>query len=156
MLLNAVSQRAGASLRRAAMLCLLSAAALAMASCERSGMTGSGTQRTGPSGQDVVRITGSSTMAPLIAELASVYEKENAGVRIDIETGGTSRGIADVRRGVADIGMVSRALSPGEADLDARTIARDGVALVVHASNPIASLSAEEVRSIFTGRVSDW
>ncbi|TVS07174.1 MAG: hypothetical protein EA423_04645 [Phycisphaerales bacterium] len=30
------------------------------------------------------------------------------------------------------------------------------MALVVHASNPIAGLSAEEVRSIFTGRVSDW
>ncbi len=156
MLLSADRYRAGFSVRRAIMTALLSAAVVAIGACERSGMTGSGTKRTGSSGQEVVRITGSSTIAPLVAKLASVYEREHPGVRIDVETGGSSRGIADVRRGLADIGMVSRSLGEGENDLDGRTIARDGVAVVVHASNPIAGLSAEQVRSIFTGRVSNW
>ncbi|MGF1602336.1 MAG: substrate-binding domain-containing protein, partial [Thermosynechococcaceae cyanobacterium] len=53
-------------------------------------------------------LTGSSTVAPLAAEIAKRYEQENPGVRVDVQSGGSSRGIADVRQQVADIGMVSR------------------------------------------------
>lgn len=59
-------------------------------------------------------LTGSSTVAPLISEIAKRYEAEHSGVRIDVQTGGSSRGVADARQGVADIGMVSRSLKDNE------------------------------------------
>jgi phosphate transport system substrate-binding protein len=52
--------------------------------------------------------TGSSTVAPLAMEMAKRYEKPHPGIRIDVQTGGSSRGINDVRMGLADVGMVSR------------------------------------------------
>ena len=52
-------------------------------------------------------LTGSSTVAPLAAEIAKRYETEHSGVRIDVQSGGSSRGIADARQGVANVGMVS-------------------------------------------------
>jgi phosphate transport system substrate-binding protein len=62
-------------------------------------------------------LTGSSTVAPLASELARRFEAENPGVRIDVQTGGSSRGILDARKGLADIGMVSRGLKDEESDL---------------------------------------
>ncbi|MEZ4463171.1 MAG: substrate-binding domain-containing protein [bacterium] len=64
---------------------------------------------------------------------------------MDVQAGGSSRGIADARQGAADVGMVSRALKAEEGDLTATPIARDGIALIVHRDNPIAALSADQV-----------
>jgi len=101
-------------------------------------------------------ITGSSTIAPLIAEFGKRFESESPGVRVDVQTGGSSRGVADVRRGLADIGMVSRALKPSEADLSPHLIARDGIGLIVHADNPVDSLTTTQVGDIYLGRVMNW
>lgn len=101
-------------------------------------------------------LTGSSTVAPLVGEIARRFELQNAGVRIDVQTGGSSRGINDTRHGVAAIGMVSRALRPNEKDLQSFTIALDGISIIVHASNPIATLSQQQIRDIYTGRITNW
>lgn len=101
-------------------------------------------------------LTGSSTVAPLVNEIARRFEAQFPGVRIDVQTGGSSRGINDVRKGIADIGMVSRALKPGEDDLHAHTIALDGIGLIVHARNPVVSLSRQQVADIFTGKIARW
>ncbi|MGH7889036.1 MAG: substrate-binding domain-containing protein, partial [Thermodesulfobacteriota bacterium] len=55
-------------------------------------------------------LTGSSTVAPLAAEIGKRFEAQHPDVRIDVQTGGSSRGVADARQELADIGMVSRAL----------------------------------------------
>lgn len=103
-----------------------------------------------------LELTGSSTVAPVMAEIARRFEELHPEVRIDVQTGGSSRGIADTRSGIADLGMVSRALKEEEQDLLAFPFARDGVCLIVHAENPVRSLSAEQVRSIYTGAVDGW
>lgn len=101
-------------------------------------------------------LTGSSTVAPLVGEIARQYESMHPGVRIDVQTGGSSRGINDTRNGVADIGMVSRALKPTEQDLQAFAIALDGISMIVHANNPITALSKQQIADIFTGKIINW
>jgi phosphate transport system substrate-binding protein len=101
-------------------------------------------------------VTGSSTIAPLMLEITKAFEKRHPGVRIDVQTGGSSRGIADVRNGLASIGMVSRALTDAEIDIVGVPIARDGIGLIAHKSNPLASLDEQAVADIFTGRITDW
>lgn len=101
-------------------------------------------------------VTGSSTVAPLVSEIARRFEIRNAGVRIDVQTGGSSRGINDVRNGVADIGMVSRGLEAHETDLQAFTLALDGISMILHASNPVDTLNQQQVTDIYSGRISNW
>ncbi len=101
-------------------------------------------------------LTGSSTVAPLASEIAKRFEGLHPGVRIDVQTGGSGKGIADARVGVADIGMASRELKPEEGDLDSHQIAADGVGLIVHQSNPISELSEEQTIAIYQDRVSNW
>lgn len=103
-----------------------------------------------------ISATGASTIAPLMSEIGKRFEQANPHVRIDVQAGGTSRGIADVRQGSARIGMVSRALHPTEKDLDSLLIARDGVGLVVHKSNPVKSLTRQQVIDIYTGAIRNW
>jgi len=102
-------------------------------------------------------LTGSSTVAPLASEIGKRFESLHPGVRVDVQTGGSSRGIADARRGTADIGMSSRALKASEsAGIASHLLAHDGVAMLVHADNPLTDLSDEQIRAIYTGRVSRW
>ncbi len=122
-------------------------AALVVAGC------GQGVQ---PEAPRKLVITGSSTVAPLIAEIAKQFEAQHPGVRIDVQTGGSSRGVADVRKGLADIGMVSRDAGANEADLHWFALARDGVAMIVHRDNPVNALTDAQVQAIYRDEVNNW
>ena len=117
-------------------------------------LVGCGGRASGGAGKLVV--TGSSTIAPLMGEIAKRFEALHPDVRVDVQTGGSSRGVADARSGLADIGMASRALKVGEDDLLAFAVARDGVCLFVHRDNPVGELTDEQVIAIYTGRVESW
>lgn len=110
----------------------------------------------GPNDLETVVITGSSTVAPVVADAALRYEAAHPGVRIEVQTGGSSRGIADVRSGLAQLGMASRALKENESDLVEHTIAMDGVALIVHRDNPLTSLTKQQSIDLFTKKKTTW
>jgi phosphate transport system substrate-binding protein len=107
-------------------------------------------------GREKLVITGSSTVAPVISDLAKLFEEKNKDIRIDVQTGGSSRGILDARKGLAQIGMVSRSLKEKENDLHGFTLAKDGLAIIVHQSNPINELTEKQVADIYLGRVKNW
>lgn len=101
-------------------------------------------------------LTGSSTMTPLMTEIGRRFEGLHPGVKVEVQSGGSGRGIADIRQGKTDIGMVSHALTDKEDDLYGFPIARDGVCLIVHRENPIRTLSDRQVVDIYTGRIANW
>jgi phosphate transport system substrate-binding protein len=101
-------------------------------------------------------LTGSSTVAPLVSEIAKRFEAEHSGVRVDVQSGGSGRGITDARQGTVDIGMVSRALKPEEKDLQAFSIARDGVTVILNKNNPVKSLTDKQIVDIYIGKVTNW
>lgn len=126
-----------------------------LAACSKSGEAPVTTATANAlSGQ--LTLTGSSTVAPLAAEIGKRFESLHPGVRVDVQTGGSSRGIADARRGSADIGMASRALKPDETDLAAHTIALDGISLIVQKDNPIRELDDAQVVAIYRGEIGNW
>ncbi len=101
-------------------------------------------------------LTGSSTVAPLATEIAKRFEERHPSVRVDVQTGGSGKGITDARMGVADIGMASRELKPDENDLVSHQIAADGVGLIVHKSNPCRELSTDQIVAIYQDRLNNW
>ncbi|MDT0496642.1 hypothetical protein RM530_04605 [Algiphilus sp. W345] len=54
-----------------------------------------------PAAADKLVLTGSSTVAPLAAELGKRFEQQQPGTRIDVQSGGSSRGVQDARSGLA-------------------------------------------------------
>lgn len=100
-------------------------------------------------------ITGSSTLAPLISEIAKAYELKHPSLRIDVQAGGSSRGLSDVVQGIADIGMVSRAVTNNDSR-QAFLIARDGVTIIVHKDNPVSGLDKTSIENIYLGNIKTW
>jgi phosphate transport system substrate-binding protein len=101
-------------------------------------------------------LTGSSTVAPVAAEIAKRFESLNPGIRVDVQSGGSGRGVSDARDGLADIGLVSRNLNPEESDLTQFKIAQDGITVIVHSTNPVKVLSADQIKAIYTGKIKNW
>jgi phosphate transport system substrate-binding protein len=101
-------------------------------------------------------LTGSAIMAPLLSDIGKRFEAERPGVRVDVQVGGSTRGVTNTRQGLADIGMVARPLKPDEAMLHATPIARDAMCLIVHRTNPVVSLTDEQIARMYTRGVTDW
>lgn len=103
-----------------------------------------------------LRISGSSTMCPLIAAIAERYRSVKPDVAIEVQCGGSDRGIKDIREGAVEIAMISRALKVEERGLFGFPMARDGVSIIVHRANPLSSLSREQIVGVFSGTVESW
>jgi len=102
-------------------------------------------------------IAGSTSVGPVMEALADAYKKVNPNVTISIEQNGSTAGIQAAQNGVVDFGMASRDLTDEEAAaLTGTAIARDGIAVIVNAQNPVDNLTSEEVKQIYLGNLSSW
>ena len=112
----------------------------------------------------VVKVSGSTTVMPLVEASAEEFNRIQDGVRVSVSGGGTGVGIKNVAEGLTDIAMSSRDVKPEEiASYGDRfvefLVAYDAIAVVV--SDPIyeagiTDLSREEVRAIYSGEVANW
>ncbi|MGE0822899.1 MAG: phosphate ABC transporter substrate-binding protein [Candidatus Binatia bacterium] len=106
---------------------------------------------------ETLTLAGSSTVQPVAEVLAQAFEKTNPNVKIDVHGGGSSVGISAPQTGLADVGMVSRALSAAERQVLVPTrFAVDGIGLIVHATNPLTGLTSPQVVDIYTGALASW
>jgi phosphate transport system substrate-binding protein len=101
-------------------------------------------------------LAGSSTVSPLMSDIARRFEAANQGVAVQIVTVGSGPGVAELRAERCDIAMISRPVSARERDLFAFPIARDGAAIVVNRSNPVRNITAAQLRDVLTGRITNW
>lgn len=105
-----------------------------------------------------LKLSGSTSVQPLAEELAQAFMKKYPKVSIAITGGGSGVGVKDAAAGSVNIGNASRDLKPEELaqGLVPTVIARDAVAVVVHPTNPVNNLTTEQVRDIFTGKITKW
>ena len=73
-----------------------------------------------PSAAGALRITGTSTMGPLVEAIAQRFRSVRPGVRVVVEPGGSGQGIEDIRAGRVDIATAARAQRIAEQDLVGR------------------------------------
>jgi phosphate transport system substrate-binding protein len=104
-----------------------------------------------------VNLLGSTSIQPFAEILAEHYAKKYPGQFVEVQGGGSTAGLQATESGLADIGMCSRTLTAKEATLFTPIlVARDGLAIVVNPQNPVAALSIEQLRALFSGRISNW
>ncbi len=102
-------------------------------------------------------ISGSTSVGPLAEKLAERYKEEH-DINIEINQIGSSAGITNAINGVSEIGMSSRDLKEDEKakGLQETIIAYDGIVVIVHPSNKVENLTIEQVKDIFTGKITNW
>jgi phosphate transport system substrate-binding protein len=109
-------------------------------------------------------IKGSDTMLHLMSIWAERYMNENPNVSISITGGGSGVGIAAMLNGDLDITASSRTISKEELSVAAKRnivpilhkVARDGITFVVNSENPVGNLSLEQIKGIYTGKITNW
>lgn len=101
-------------------------------------------------------VSGSSTMAPLVAEMARRYEHKHPHVSIKVLASSSGRGLSDARNGLSQIGMVSRLLQEDEKDLKSFPVAVDAISFIVSSGNRVKFISKVQLAGIFSGRITNW
>ena len=124
---------------------LLLLAALLLAAC--GGSTAEGLTGT-------VNTDGSTSMADVMAVLQETFREREPGITVNYSGTGSGAGVEAVLTGRADIGLSSRPLK--ESELDKGAVALDGVAVIVHPSNPVSGLTLAQLEQVFTGQVDNW
>ncbi|MBU2598181.1 MAG: phosphate ABC transporter substrate-binding protein [Actinobacteria bacterium] len=110
-----------------------------------------------------IQIKGSDTEVNLVQRLAEEFMKDHQ-IYIAITGGGSGTGIASLINKQTDIANSSRAMKDEEIKLAkdngvdpvAIVFALDGLALIVHESLPVESLTLDEISQIYRGEVTNW
>jgi phosphate transport system substrate-binding protein len=109
--------------------------------------------------EGTIAIAGGTAHIPVMNDAAKNIMTFNPKVKITVEGGGSGVGAQKVGEGLVDIGNTGRPLSEEEVakyGLRSFPFALDGVAVVVHPSNPASNLTAQQVRDIFAGKITNW
>jgi phosphate transport system substrate-binding protein len=118
-------------------------------------------QPTGTSGDIVsIQVTGSTTVLPIAQAAAEAYMDTHPNADIKVSGGGSSVGVQAIGEGSADIGMSSRDLKDTEMetypDLVTTVVANDGIAIIVHPTNTVETLTLEQIKAIYLGTYTNW
>lgn len=101
-------------------------------------------------------IAGSTSVQPFIEKIAEHFMEKYPEIKINVQSGGSTAGIQATFNRTCNIGMSSRDLKMDEQALQTVLIAVDGIAVIVHTENPITNLGLEQVRGIFSGKITNW
>jgi phosphate transport system substrate-binding protein len=116
-----------------------------------------------------IQIDGSSTVFPLSEAVAEAFQQQTQGrVRVTVGESGTGGGFRKFCRGETHISDASRPISASEMAACRAAgiqyveipVAFDALTVVVHPSNPLRSITVEELRQIWRpeaqGQVNNW
>jgi phosphate transport system substrate-binding protein len=134
--------------------CLYAALSLGLALLLLTGVWGCNSG-SGPAAHAIC-VAGSTSVQPFAEKLAEIFMQQKQDFRVDIQGGGSSAGIQAAIQGAANLGSSSRELLGPEKQLVEIPIAYDGIAVIVHPSNPVADLSVAQIKQIFTGQITNW
>jgi len=108
-----------------------------------------------------IDISGSTSLQPLMIELAAAFEDLQPNININISGGGSGTGYKNADEGVSEFGMISEEFSLEKAPSCTHYIvSKDGIAVIVNKDNPIENITLERLKNIYDAEaanaVSSW
>jgi phosphate transport system substrate-binding protein len=116
----------------------------------------------GAAGKGIV-IDGSTTVGPISKSFAALFMKKYK-VPVTVSESGSGNGAKSLINGSCDIADMSRSMKPQEiaaakskgVNPVQNVVALDGIAVVVHPSNPVRALTEAQIADIYSGRITNW
>jgi phosphate transport system substrate-binding protein len=118
-----------------------------------------------PGLQGTVTVKGSDTMVLLGQRWAERFMKTHPEAKIQVTGGGSGTGLAALINGTTDIAMSSRPIKDAERQQARQrhptgpvelAVALDGITFYVHESNPVETLTLEQLKAIYLGDLTRW
>ncbi|MBX3000469.1 MAG: phosphate ABC transporter substrate-binding protein [Caldilineaceae bacterium] len=121
-----------------------------LVACQQSGLT--------PTEPVNLSIAGSTEMMPLLIALTDEFSNRHPHVIFSLRGGGSSLGESWVAEGRMDLAASTLLYEDSQLPngLTRVPIGLDGIAVIVHASNPITGLTLLQLRDLYNGRALDW
>ncbi|MBP9773316.1 MAG: PstS family phosphate ABC transporter substrate-binding protein [Candidatus Peribacteraceae bacterium] len=145
---------------------LLFATAFVMVACSSNGVVSDQNTSSSVANNDnqSLVIKGSDTEVQLVSNLAEAFGAKNPGSDISVTGGGSATGIASLLNEEIDLANSSRAVSQEEKETAAKKgltlhefiLAKDGLSVIVHPSNKLASFTLQQLSDIYSGTVKNW
>ncbi|MCI0507541.1 MAG: phosphate ABC transporter substrate-binding protein [Gammaproteobacteria bacterium] len=109
---------------------------------------------------NVIRWAGCGiTKQAFMAEMAAGFEKKT-GVKVDLKGGGATKGIRETAKLHVDVGASCRMTlpeaDPSELHATLVPVAWDALAIIVHKSNKVNTLTTAQVKAIYKGTITNW
>jgi phosphate transport system substrate-binding protein len=109
-------------------------------------------------------IKGSTTVLPIAQAASEIFMEQNPSIKISVQGGGSGVGIASLLDKTTDIATSSRKIKDEEINKAKSSsvspyetvIAMDGIALIVNPKNPMKTITKDQIKNIYTGKISDW
>ncbi len=108
--------------------------------------------------QKELLISGSNAVSRFVALLTGPFVEKHPHIKVAIQGGGSLPGLVALDNGGIDLAMMSRDLDFNEFNLDIHShlIGIEGIAIVVHPSQSIKSITLEQLLGIFEGDITHW
>jgi phosphate transport system substrate-binding protein len=127
-------------------------------------LEGTAVNQTTASDSQGITLKGSDTVLPLAQAEAEEFMKENSGKSVTVTGGGSGVGIAALIDGEINIAAASREMKADEINAAKakginpieKTIAYDGISVIVNPNNPVSALTFDQLRGIYNGTISNW
>jgi len=108
-------------------------------------------------------IDGSTTVGPIAKSFAAYFTRKYR-VPVTVSESGSGNGAKSLINGTCDIASMSREMKPQEIAAAKskginpvlNIVALDGLAIVVHPSNPVPGLTTAQLADIYRGRITNW
>jgi phosphate transport system substrate-binding protein len=139
---------------------ILGLAALIIVSMAVAGCTDSGSKTPAATSKQTIKISGSTTVLPIVQKAADQYMTTHPEADIQISGGGSGVGIQAIGARTVDIGMSSREVTKDELakypSFVVTSIAQDGIAVIVNPTNEIQVITLDQIREIYLGQIVKW
>jgi phosphate transport system substrate-binding protein len=97
-----------------------------------------------------IDVSGSTSLQPLMVELAAEFEKLQSNVKVNVSGGGSGTGYNNAQEGVSAFGMISEEFNLEKASACTHyVVCKDGIAVIVNNSNPLDNITMEQLKNIY-------
>jgi len=103
-------------------------------------------------------IAGSRAAEEFVQAAAKAFARANPDMDIVVEGGNATAGLLALQRDSISLAIMSRDLTTAEdrPNLHSTLIGMEGVAIVIHPSMPVESMTAGQVRGVLAGEITNW
>ena len=110
--------------------------------------------------KQTIKISGSTMVLPIVQKAADEYMATHPDADIQISGGGSGVGIQAIGAKTVDIGMSSREVTSAEMTkypaFIVTPVAQDGIAVVVNPANTISTITLDQIKNIYLGKITKW
>ena len=97
-----------------------------------------------------IDISGSTSLQPLMTELAEAFENLQPNISVTVSGGGSGTGYNNAEEGVSEFGMISEEFNIEKApSCTDYVVCKDGIAVIVHVDNPLGNITMDQLRNIY-------